>query len=96
MLTVRTAWDQWKYMVPGRISSEIISPWRMIVKELNVPRSEWYRALGGAITRINPPHTITPPDRHGDQHFVVAVARPELDVEKMARGLLRLVKASHD
>lgn len=76
----------------GKHSRLLYRVFRYIAKELNVSRSEWYRVFGSITERINPPNTITLPDRHGNRHFIVAAARPELDVEKVARGLLRLAE----
>jgi hypothetical protein len=64
---------------------------RYISTELGIPRTEWYRALAGSIQHYNPsPAHMETTDGH--RYTIVAVARPELDVQKLVKALVGVVE----
>ncbi|MDN5274861.1 MAG: hypothetical protein JWP06_762 [Candidatus Saccharibacteria bacterium] len=65
---------------------------RRISQELDIPRSEWRRALNAANRQYNPSPGRQESTDGRRVDMVVGVARPELDLKKFSKVLLELAK----
>ncbi|HEX6416099.1 MAG TPA: hypothetical protein VFZ62_01095 [Candidatus Saccharimonadales bacterium] len=71
-----------------RIMKEVF---RRISKELGVPPPEWHGAMGSAVQHVNssPANMET---KDGRQYTISALARPEVNIQLLARALIELAR----